>query len=734
MMCCRALKIWAILISVACLATAASAATTIYVDDDANGSNNGGSWENAYNYLQDALSTALFSPKPVEILVAQGTYKPDRGMVAQQGNREEFFRMRNQVSLKGGYAGVGAPNPDLRDIEQYETILSGDLEGDDMTSSSPLGLVFDIFRWDNSYSVVVAVGVDDTAVLDGFTITAGYADEFPNAMGGGMAIVDSSAVVRNCIFEDNFAGSSFGTVYGVGGGMYNEESNPTIENCIFRKNSVDYMVNNSSLAALGAGMFNYASNPTVIGCTFDRNSAYDAGAGMFNANSSPELIECTFNANLCLGFGGAMFNDGGSPKLDNCMVTINTAAVAGGMFCDGSRPVMTNCTFGGNTGIFRSNTLECDSGGSSSRIEFVNSIIWDGSSEAMVNNDGSQIIVKYSDVQGGRSGTGNINVNPQFANPGVWNSNGTTTNVADDTWTDGDYHLKSEFGRWVPGGSDPNDGSWVTDDITSACIDAGDPASPVGDEPAANGGIVNMGAYGGTWQASKSEGGDGGDDEPEKPDDGDDDDDEEPSGTLGNIMYLYSNDEASADSFEALLEDNGATVTTMNISDLGDGSISSYDLIIVGNDTGSGSFWGSPYVAKVNNTGIPIIGLGRGGYAFFGKIALNIGYPNGRGGSSKSISVLRPNSSIFATPIHITIPESEVLELYTMSDIMAAELPSVPSNVVTLGSLVNDNNVYPLVTEDGRYMLWAFTNSPSRMTQTGKDLFVNAVVYMSNAN
>ncbi len=63
----------------------------------------------------------------------------------------------------------------------------------------------------------------------------------------------------------------------------------------------------------------------------------------------------------------------------------------------------------------------------------------------------------------------------------------------------GDYHLKSQAGRW-----DPNSASWVKDDVTSRCIDAGDPASPIGLEPFPNGGIINMGAYGGTAEASKS--------------------------------------------------------------------------------------------------------------------------------------------------------------------------------------------------------------------------------------
>jgi hypothetical protein len=66
-------------------------------------------------------------------------------------------------------------------------------------------------------------------------------------------------------------------------------------------------------------------------------------------------------------------------------------------------------------------------------------------------------------------------------------------------WIDGDYHLKSQAGRW-----DANEGRWTKDEVTSPCIDAGDPASPIGLEPFPNGGIINMGAYGGTAEASKS--------------------------------------------------------------------------------------------------------------------------------------------------------------------------------------------------------------------------------------
>jgi hypothetical protein len=62
----------------------------------------------------------------------------------------------------------------------------------------------------------------------------------------------------------------------------------------------------------------------------------------------------------------------------------------------------------------------------------------------------------------------------------------------------GDYHLQSEYGRYLP------NGSWATDSQTGPCIDSGDPSMHTGREQKPHGGRVNMGAYGGTPFASKS--------------------------------------------------------------------------------------------------------------------------------------------------------------------------------------------------------------------------------------
>ena len=119
--------------------------------------------------------------------------------------------------------------------------------------------------------------------------------------------------------------------------------------------------------------------------------------------------------------------------------------------------------------------------------------------------------VNHCDIEGGYSaihiyfdsayleldwGDGNIDAEPSFVSPGYWSP---SANPAGSPWIEGDCHLKSQAGRWEPGS-----GNWAIDELTSPCIDAGDPNSPVGDEPEPNGGRINMGAYGGTAEASKS--------------------------------------------------------------------------------------------------------------------------------------------------------------------------------------------------------------------------------------
>jgi hypothetical protein len=107
--------------------------------------------------------------------------------------------------------------------------------------------------------------------------------------------------------------------------------------------------------------------------------------------------------------------------------------------------------------------------------------------------------ISYSNIQGGWEGEGNINVDPLFADPGCWEPNGVPEDPNDDCWVNGNYHLKSEAGRWEAAMR-----AWTVDDVTSPCIDAGNPGSDCTAELWPHGKRINIGAYGGTTEASMS--------------------------------------------------------------------------------------------------------------------------------------------------------------------------------------------------------------------------------------
>ena len=517
----------------------------IYVDGNAAGANDGTSWADAYKHLQAALADADESAKPVEIRVGGGVYRPDQGRATRGANPREFtFSLAGGVTLRGGYAGPGEADPNARDVRRYRTILSGDLKGNDADLTDPLLLMGHPTRTDNSYHIVtVRHSPAGPAVLDSFTVTGGNGEDndvfpcfSPIRHGGGLhSNADgqdgsSDVIVIDCSFEANSSGQSGGAIY------HRAAANLTVIGCEFKGN---YAANGGAIEVDGmlGGTANLAS------CVLADNRARYGGAVYATSVRRTALTGCTLRANRA-GRGGAVLVQGpaeGGPHVfdaASCLFAGNWAdrhpwtvaepqspggapeggaivsqdeelARGGAVYIAGpTEGHWTQCTFASNSAQGGS-SLACDSNAAPSRLELGNCIVWDDGNQIW-NADGSMITVGRSDVRDLQSstydpydgllwGSGNIDADPSFADPGHWDDNGTPENLSDDVWVDGDYHLKSQAGRW-----DPVTGTWVLDDVTSPCIDAGDPNSPIGDEPVPNGGRINMGAYGGTCEASKS--------------------------------------------------------------------------------------------------------------------------------------------------------------------------------------------------------------------------------------
>lgn len=289
---------------------------TIYVDDDAPPGGDGRSWDTAYRSLQDALQwgeplppeppeddpcepgdpvvRAVVSALPdltdrrpdTEIRVAQGVYKPDQGIRQNPGDRIATFRLVSGVSLKRGYAGVGASDPNARDIALYETVLSGDLAGNDVEVDDPCDLWREPSRSENAYHVVTTSGTDANTILEGFTITGGNAYEYnwhplaPNIhnSGGGLRNDGGSPSVRSCRFVRN-------SVEAYGGGMCNrEDAALCVIDCEFVENA----------ARLGGGVFNEDSEASLENCQLRRDWAFSAGGAMYNDASTVSCWQCSF--------------------------------------------------------------------------------------------------------------------------------------------------------------------------------------------------------------------------------------------------------------------------------------------------------------------------------------------------------------------------------------------------------------------------------------------------------
>jgi len=206
-----------------------------------------------------------------------------------------------------------------------------------------------------------------------------------------------------------------------------------------------------------------------------------------------------------------------------------------------------------------------------------------------------------------------------------------------------------------------------------------------------------------------------------------------PPPVLPHVLHIYDNDIAAAESFQSLLADYRCSADLIDIADVATAPLNSYDLIIVGNDTGSTADWGSiESVAVIEDSGKPVLGLGEGGYAFFGKLGLSIGWPNGMHSDDNSLYAIEPNSPLFSTPYPIDIPDDGILKLYTESSLVTLYLSPVPETVTVLGGSVAYSGYYTLALEHDRYVLWGFTESPLKMTEDGKRLFINTVIRTAN--
>ena len=363
-------------------------------------------------------------------LTAQSTSGNPATCIIDCQNQGRAFYLRSGETAKSGIAGF--------------TIKNG-------FGSSDSGNGGGIYIGSNNPTVTNCVFIGNSAANYGGGLRGGAAtscvfvgNTANGNSGGGMA----GGAATKCVFTRN---SAYGSI-GSGGGLYSGVAT----NCAFNGNTAysgggigsgtatNCVFTGNSASAGGGGMDGGAANS----CVFTRNSAYGGGGmGGGAANS------CVFVSNSAVYGGGAL---GGT--VTNCAFLGNSAAQGGGAYGN----IATNCIFTGNTasgngggmsngtainGAFTGNTAGGNGGGADeadlssctltgnsatgegggaylSSNAAINCIVW-GNAAGM---SGSNIevfpgggTITYSDVQGGFTGTGNINADPQFVNQSTGN-------------------------------------------------------------------------------------------------------------------------------------------------------------------------------------------------------------------------------------------------------------------------------------------------------------------------
>ncbi|MCH7918323.1 MAG: right-handed parallel beta-helix repeat-containing protein [Planctomycetes bacterium] len=320
--------------------------------------------------------------------------------------------------------------------------------------------------------VIFVQGETRSAVLDGFTIVNGREEQGGAIFCRGDGPSITMPTISNCVFRHCEATWSLGA--GQGGAIYCAQAMPLIRDCLF----LDNLAGGRDGGQGGAVYIAQDAAAEIVRCRFENNRTRE-GSSPSNSGGGVFVNTSRFTAQVL-----------GQSVLRNCVFYNNYAADDGGaVYLRDCTSLIANCTIAGNRADNNGGGIFAYLSSSSAMNLVRNSIVWDNSPDNIARSGSYSVRnleVEFSDVGQGWVGQGNLNVDPLFADPGQ-----------------GDFHLRSYAGRW-----DPDQEQWVHDaqiEINPS-LDGGGVQDPVGAERIPHGDLINLGAYGGTAQASRGDG------------------------------------------------------------------------------------------------------------------------------------------------------------------------------------------------------------------------------------
>lgn len=315
-----------------------SAQNTIYVNQNATGNNDGTSWTDAFVLLESALITAT---QNTNIWIAGGTYKPD----FPGGSRfSAFLISQPNIGIYGGFAG-NETQLSQRIYGQNETILSGDLNGDDNANID----YFEPTRLDNSYRVLQILSLADGVVLDRLTITGGHSNAANNTDGAGIRVGSTDLTVTDCKIYRNVARNRGAGIYLSLGGGNGTQRTFEVNRCQFIEN----------LTREGAGIHythnsSDALNFSVRNSLFIRNETRNigdpgtSGSSCFFSSIGNYTADWTNNTSAFNTENGTFHNGPQSAINHRTTLTVVSPATNGQTFFVYNSIFYNNTLFNGN--------------------------------------------------------------------------------------------------------------------------------------------------------------------------------------------------------------------------------------------------------------------------------------------------------------------------------------------------------------------------------------------------